>query len=297
MLDTALLDPAHASQITLRPGRPADAAAAGDICYRAFATIARAHNFPPDFPTPEAAAELARKLLGHPGFHAVVAEAQGRIVGSNFVDLRDAVAGVGPITVDPAVQNKAVGRRLMEEVVRHAAEQGRGAVRLVQAAYHGRSLSLYAKLGFDVQEPLACLQGPPPKAVPPGRTVRPASSFDLQAADALARRVLGHDRGGELRDAVAEGTAAVVERAGRITGYTTGIGFLGHAVGDENDDVAALIAAAPAIAGPGLLLPTRNTALFRWCLAQGLRVVQPMTLMTLGPYREPAGAFLPSILY
>ncbi len=57
------------------------------------------------------------------------------------------------------------------------------------------------------------------------------------------------------------------------------------------------IAAAPAIAGPGLLLPMRNTALFRWCLAQDLRVVQPMTLMGLGEYREPKGAFLPSVLY
>ena len=29
----------------------------------------------------------------------------------------------------------------------------------------------------------------------------------------------------------------------------------------------------------------------------GLRIVQPMTLMSLGEYREPQGAFLPSILY
>jgi hypothetical protein len=49
---------------------------------------------------------------------------------------------------------------------------------------------------------------------------------------------------------------------------------------------------------------TENTAMFdarnglyRWCLAHGLRVVQVMTLMTLGLYNEPAGAYLPSILY
>jgi hypothetical protein len=28
-----------------------------------------------------------------------------------------------------------------------------------------------------------------------------------------------------------------------------------------------------------------------------LRVVQPMTLMSVGPYQEPQGAFLPSVLY
>ena len=59
----------------------------------------------------------------------------------------------------------------------------------------------------------------------------------------------------------------------------------------------ALIGAAPRVEGPGFLLPTRNSELFRWCLAQGLRVVQPMTLMSLGLYNEPKGAFLPSILY
>jgi len=59
----------------------------------------------------------------------------------------------------------------------------------------------------------------------------------------------------------------------------------------------ALIGAAPAFLGPGFLLPTRNAELFRWCLDHGLRVVQPMTLMSVGLYNEPAGAFLPSVLY
>jgi hypothetical protein len=35
----------------------------------------------------------------------------------------------------------------------------------------------------------------------------------------------------------------------------------------------------------------------RWCLGRGLRVTQPLTLMTMGLYNEPAGAYLPSILY
>ena len=47
----------------------------------------------------------------------------------------------------------------------------------------------------------------------------------------------------------------------------------------------------------GALANHRNTALFRWCLEQGLRVGQVMTLMSTGLYNEPAGACLPSILY
>jgi hypothetical protein len=58
-----------------------------------------------------------------------------------------------------------------------------------------------------------------------------------------------------------------------------------------------LIAAAHSFDGPGILVPTRNSALFRWCLESGLRVVYPMTLMTVGLYNEPTGASLPSIWY
>lgn len=100
-----------------------------------------------------------------------------------------------------------------------------------------------------------------------------------------------------MRGAIDQGTAVVVERGGRLTGYTTGIGFFGRAVGETTHDLQALIAAAPAFAGPGFLVPSRNAALMRWSLEHGLCIVQPMTLMTRGTYREPSGAFLPSVLY
>lgn len=286
-----------APPLLLRPGRIEDAEAAGRICYAAFAQIAHAHDFPADFPSEQAAVDLMRRLLGHPGFHAVVAEQEGRVIGSNFLDGRDPVMGVGPITVDPAVQNATVGRRLMETVHRHARESGAAGVRLVQAAYHGRSLSLYTKLGYAVREPLACLQGKAMAAVPPGSTVRPVRAGDVAECNRLAERILHHARGGELADAVAKGTAKLVERDGRITGYASAIGFFGHAVGESNADLVALIAAARTIAGPGLLVPMRNEGLFQWLLRHSLRVVQPMTLMTTGRYEPPEGAFLPSILY
>jgi hypothetical protein len=98
-------------------------------------------------------------------------------------------------------------------------------------------------------------------------------------------------------DAVAKGTATLVEREGGITGYATVIGFFGHAVSETNQDLEALIGAATEFVGPGFLLPTRNGELFRWCLGHGLRITQPMTLMSKGFYNRPDGAFLPSILY
>jgi GNAT superfamily N-acetyltransferase len=283
--------------VTLRAGTPEDAEACGTICYHAFKELAQAHGFAPDFPSPEVAAGLLGELLAHPGFYADVAESEGRVVGSNFIDERGTVAGIGPITVDPRAQDRSIGRRLMERALARASDRGVAGVRLCQAAYHNRSLCLYAKLGFDARELLSTLQGPALDLAIPGTRVRPAEEGDLEACNRLCRAVHGHDRGGELGDAIAQGSATLVERAGRITGYATGIAFFAHAVAETNEDLKALIGAATEFPGPGFLLPTRNAELFRWCLAHDLRVVQQMTLMSMGPYQEPAGAFLPSVLY
>lgn len=284
-------------QLMLRPGRLEDAQAAGLICYEAFKNISGQHNFPPDFPAPEAAADLLAFCLTDSNVYSVVAEQDGQVVGSNFLWENGAIAGVGPITVSLEMQNGQIGRQLMENVLARADEQGFVGVRLVQAAYHNRSLALYTKLGFVAREPLSCLQGPALGMAIPGCTVRPAADADVEAATRLSLNIHGHSREQEFIGAVRQGTATVVERHGRLTGYATLIGFFGHVVGETNDDVKALIGAATEFAGPGLLLPTRNSELFRWCLAQGLRVVQPLTLMSRGLYNEPAGAFLPSIIF
>jgi hypothetical protein len=127
--------------------------------------------------------------------------------------------------------------------------------------------------------------------------VRLAAESDVAACDALCLAVHGHDRSAELQESITQGSATVVERNGRITGYATVVGFFGHSVAETNDDLKALIAAAASFAGPGFLLPTRNADVLRWCLAHGLRIVQPMTLMSIGLYNEPRGAFMPSVLY
>ena len=283
--------------ITIRRAQPSDAEICGRICYEAFTRLNQHHNFPPDFPSVEVAVDVLSSMFSNPRGFCVVAEQGGKLLGSNCMDERSEIAGIGPITIDPAAQNSGAGRLLMKAVMERAAEQRFPGVRLVQAAFHNRSLSLYAKLGFDIREPLAVMQGAPIGHVPAGHNVRAAATNDLEACNALCRRVHGHTRSGELGDAISRGTARVVERDGRITGYTTQIGFFGHAVAENNAEMQALIGAAEEFAGPGLLLPTRNTELFRWCLHHGLRVVQPLTLMSFGLYNDPAGAFLPSILY
>ena len=286
-----------ATEISLRRGLPEDAEVLGKICFDAFASIADAHRFPRDFPAPEVASGLMSMMLGRPDIYSVVAEEGGTAVGSNFLWKSDAVAGVGPITVDPNTQNSKIGRALMEDVLRHADEKGVLSVRLVQAAYHNRSLALYTKLGFDTVEPLSNIQGDPIGIEIEGHSVRSMKAEDMPSVDALTMLVHGHTRHNEVAGAIEQGTAKIVEHDGRITGYTTGVGFFGHAVGESNEDLKALIAAAEEFSGPGFLLPTRNGDVLRWCMAHGLKIVQPLTLMGRGLYQEPRRAFLPSILF
>jgi predicted N-acetyltransferase YhbS len=284
-------------EVRIRPASPEDTAACAQICYQAFSAISAAHNFPSDVPGPEAAAGLLSEIFSTPGMYCLVAEIEGRIVGSNVLDERAIIAGVGPITIDPGAQNCGVGRKLMQAVLDRAEESHAAGVRLVQAAFHNRSLSLYTSLGFDVREPLSCIQGRPRQRNVPGCAVRPAHSSDIEACNALSRQVHGFDRGTELEQAIAQHTALVVERGGRITGYASALAFFGHATAETNPDLQALIASVESFGGPGILVPSRNATLLRWCLANDLRVVQPMTLMSIGLYNEPAGVSLPSISF
>lgn len=292
-----------------RPGRIEDADKVGKIIFEAFSAVADKHSFPPDFPSVDVARGLASSLLSNPRFYSIVAEDNTRngskdknsIVGSNFLDERsNIVAGVGPLTIDPKYQNKGTGRQLMINVLERAKNKNFPAIRLLQASYHSRSLALYTTLGFEVREPISNMQGKPIQEAIPGRSVRAATESDIESCNTICKTVHGHDRNGELHDSIKQGSAKVVLHENKITGYTCGLTFFNHSVGLTNDDLKALISSATnddSYGGPGILIPSRNTQLFRWCLNNGLRLVQQLTLMTIGLYNEPAGSYMPSILY
>jgi ribosomal protein S18 acetylase RimI-like enzyme len=293
---TETIDP-PATGLIVRDATPEDAEVCGRIFYDAFELIATRHNLPIEPPSREFAHFTVGQMLANPEILGLVAARDGELLGSAFVDERSVIAGIGPVTVDPAAQDGGVGRALMTAAVGRERDRGAVGVRLVQTAYNYRSLALYTKLGFAVREPLSVLQGMPPALSIPGLGVRLAHEQDLRSCNELCVRVHGHDRAGELRDAISAGTAHVVERPGGICGYASGFGYGWHAVADTNQSLIALIASAEALIGLGLLVPSRNSELLRWCLAHGLKLVQQSTLMSTGLYNEPSGAWLPSIAY
>ena len=71
--------------VSLRPATSDDVADCGKICFDAFSAMAARHNFHLDFPSAEVGSELIGYLVAHPRFYGVVAESDGRIVGSNFM--------------------------------------------------------------------------------------------------------------------------------------------------------------------------------------------------------------------
>ena len=89
--------------ITIRRAKPEDAEVCGRVCFDAFYGISTKHGFPPDHPSPDVAVGLLSMMFSHPGFYCVVAESGGRRVGSNCLDERSAIAGLGPITVHPSI--------------------------------------------------------------------------------------------------------------------------------------------------------------------------------------------------
>jgi predicted N-acetyltransferase YhbS len=287
-----------AEQVILREVAPEDAEACARIVFEAFGAIHDHHRFPRDFPALEAAAGMIAAWIPHPDIWGVVAEKDGRIVGSNFLDERDPIRGVGPITVAPEGQNAGVGRKLMEAVLDRG-KDARG-IRLLQDGFHMRSLSLYRSLGFDVTASCVLMTGAPSGEDTGAIDVRPLTEADIDQCAALCETVHGFARTGALRDALQAFTPFVALRDGRIVGYASTLTFwpMAHGVAETEEDMQALLRGAAAmLEEPLALLVPLQSALFPWCLEHGLRAVKPMNVMALGEYREPRGEWFPSVLY
>lgn len=284
--------------VIIREIKKEDTEIAGKIVYQAFKGIAEQHNFPLDFPSAEAAQGFVKMWISHPNIYGVAAE-NGEFIGSNFLTEYDEIRGVGPITVNPNVQSRGTGRKLMEAVI----ERGKDArgIRLVQSAYNTKSMSLYASLGFDVKEPLAQIEGTPKGEVSQDLTIRPMTADDLDEAGELHKKVHGFARNGELSLCLQGFKPFVAIRNGNIVAYTSTVSMwhLNHGVAETESDMRdLLIGASEQLGQPvSFLLPTRQASFHRWALQSGLRMTQPLTLMTMGEYQEPKGTWFPSVLY
>ena len=289
--------------LVVRPIEQNDAESCGKIGYEAHNAISSRHGYPSEQPSEEFGIGLIKMLLGNPNSWGVLAEQQGKILGSIFLHSfpPSPVAVIGPLTVHPSAEGGGIGRKLMEAALTQANKMHYDQIRLVQSPSHIRSFVLYTKCGFVLREPLFLMQGQPLK----GRNIDTRNSDvrlvrddnDISMCNELCKSSYGLSREMELRQAKDQGVATMIQRDGVITSYAAGIGILCHAVAKSNEDLKTLIANAHAILGPGFFAPARNHELIKWLLDNGFQIGWPANLMTIGPYQEPLTPFLPSLAY
>ena len=287
--------------LIIRPIKQNDAESCGKIGYEAHKTTSSAHSYPSEQPSEEFGIGLIRRLLGNPNSWGVLAERQGKILGSIFLHKfpPSPVAVIGPLTVHPSAEG-GVGRMLMDAALTQAYKQNYNQIRLVQSPSHIRSFVLYTKSGFTLREPLFLMQGQILRGSDSASSsnVRLVSDEnDVSVCNELCKSVHGFSRDIELCQAKDQGVATMIERDGVVTGYAAGIGILCHAVTKSNEDLKALIANASAILGPGFFVPARNHEVINWSLENDFRIGWPANLMTIGHYQEPLTPFLPSLAY
>ena len=199
--------------LRLRRGLPADAEACGRICYDAFRAIAERHGFPPDFPSPADA--VTTSGASSPTLGSTRSLPSRTAASSGATSWTSGPRSRG-LARSPSTPGFRMPGSAGDSCWRRSARAGAATpgVRLLQSAYHNRSLSLYTMLGFNVREPVVTLQGAAIGAEVPGYTVRPAGEHDLEAGNRVCGAVHGHDRSGELLRCHQGGNARVVEHGG-----------------------------------------------------------------------------------
>ena len=135
--------------LTIRTATPADQDALVALTIDAYSVYAA--MIPPEFWA--GYRENILETLGHDGnFTRIVAERDGELVGSvlyrSSADEEPDAAMIRLLAVAPTAQGQGVGRRLMEECLARARQEGAAAMILHTTDMMQAAMALYAQLGF-----------------------------------------------------------------------------------------------------------------------------------------------------
>jgi GNAT superfamily N-acetyltransferase len=267
------------------------------ICHEAFSALHDRCGVDRDIPDANVGEMIISQVVKRPDYRGVVAVLDGKIVGSNFLVRADEVAGVGPITVDPALQSKGIGRVLMQWAVDEARRQDIRQTRLFQETINVTSLPLYTELGFDWRDSAAMMQARP-AGEEADASVRPITVEDLPAVESLSQAAYGFSRAGDAAQLIEWQVPGFIRvRDGRTVGYlfTT---LFGHAGAETDEDLLAMAGEAARHLPPPLaryICPMARLGMFRKALAAGHRHLKVLSYMSLGEYVAPTGPHFPSI--
>lgn len=84
----------------------------------------------------------------------LVAESDGRLAGSNYVELRGNIGYFGLLSVDPDFQGRGLGRILVDQAEEFAAQAGCSRMQIRVLNHRTELPPFYRKLGYEI----ACVE-------------------------------------------------------------------------------------------------------------------------------------------
>ena len=236
--------------------------------------------------------------------HCLVLERDGRVVGSGFLHVRGATAGVGPITVAPGHQGCGAGHQLMQEICRHADEARVRSVRLIQDAFNETAFALYGAVGFVAREVFARASFPSTRRPQRSPYCRRAGAADIDQIIEIEAELLGIRRRCDQELLLRVGETFVGERRAGIRSYLARIvrgrvAVLGPAVAATLEEMLELIAHAtqdlPTGTDTRLLVPARCQDLLAALSARRLVTHSLCLYMVRGEYEPFRGYYVPTL--
>lgn len=233
------------SSAATRPMRESEAEAVHLLALAAFDDLEQRFGEPPG-PHPDAGQALIRirhLIQTDPG-GALVAEAEGQLVGAALAIVRGALWGLSLLIVHPEHQSDGIGRTLLAKALEHGDGTVRGGV--ILSSPDSRALRAYARAGFTLH-PSVRAEGRP-RGVKAPQSVRDGAVEDLPLTEAVDQAVRGAPHGRDIVASLSAGGRLLVvpERGYAIVHDAKTLSMLA-ALDEEaaQDLVRAALAAVP----------------------------------------------------
>lgn len=193
--------------------------------------------------------EFLAFATSQPACTAMVAEADGVIVGTGVGTANGSVGWIGTIFLAPPWRGQGLGRAMTQAIIDRLESAGALTLVLVATA-DGRRL--YEKMGFEVQTRYRILEAPGLPADPGGTAmVRVFRPDDIEAIRSIDREGTGEDRGHILRRLATPETARVAVEDGEVAGFVIRAPWGGGATVARSTEAAlAIIEARRVASGP-----------------------------------------------
>ncbi len=177
--------------------------------------------------------------ITHPTCFPLVAEADGRVVGTGVATVNGRVGWVGAIFVAEDRRRTGLGTALSRAVVEELERQG-CVTQVLIATNEGRPI--YERLGFTVHARYVLETAPDAAAAPDDGTVRPYAPGDIDAIADLDLRATGEDRSAILRAFASPETGLVaLRRDGTVGAFVMRASWGGRALIASDPDLAVAL--------------------------------------------------------